>query len=219
VAAQRTPATALLLPGPAGPIEALLELPAGGAPQGIAVICHPHPLYGGTLQNKVVYTLARAALSTGHAALRFNFRGVGQSAGLHDGGDGETGDALAAIAAARRQWPGLPLLLAGFSFGGGVAIRAATQADPALLATAAPAVDHVRLDGLPPLHCPWLIVLGEADDVVNPERVRQWAAVNAPAARIVGLPGVGHFFHGKLNELQAAVTAFALEMGKKKPGA
>jgi alpha/beta superfamily hydrolase len=113
----------------------------------------------------------------------------------------------------------LPLLLAGFSFGGGVAIRAASRADPALLVTIAPAVDHVRLDGLPLPRCPWLFVLGEADDVVDPARVRPWAAANAPAAAVIGLPGVGHFFHGKLNQLQAAVVEFALEKGQKKPGA
>jgi alpha/beta superfamily hydrolase len=144
---------------------------------------------------------------------------VGQSTGVHDGGVGETGDALAVVAHARQRWPDRPLWLAGFSFGGGVAIRAASAADPALLVTVAPAVDHVKLDGLSLPHCPWLFVQGEADDVVSPARVRQWAVAHAPAASFVGLPGVGHFFHGALSELQAAVAAFALEQGKKKPGA
>jgi alpha/beta superfamily hydrolase len=207
-----------MLSGPAGPLEALLELPGGDAPRGVAVICHPHPLFGGTLQNKVVYTLARAALALGFAALRFNFRGVGQSVGIHDGGGGETGDALAAIAQMRQKWPGLPLLLAGFSFGGAVAIRAAAEAQPALLVTVAPAVDRVGLEGLSPIRCPWLFVLGEADAEVDPARVRQWAGDHAPGAQIVGLPGVGHYFHGVLNQLQAAVVDFALQQGKKKPG-
>jgi uncharacterized protein len=208
-----------MLPGPTGQLEALLELPPGGtAPRGIAVICHPHPLYGGSLHNKVVHTLARAALALGFGALRFNFRGVGQSAGVHDGGAGETGDALAAVAYARQHWPELPLLLAGFSFGGAVAIRAATAADPALLVTVAPAVDRVNLDGQVPVHCPWLFVLGEADEEVDPQRVRQWAAGHAPGASIVGMPGVGHYFHGKLNELRIAVVDFAQQQGKKKPG-
>ena len=89
----------------------------------------------------------------------------------------------------------------------------------AVAVTVAPAVDHVKLDGLSLPHCPWLFVQGEADDVVSPARVRQWAVAHAPAASFVGLPGVGHFFHGALSELQAAVAAFALEQGKKKPGA
>jgi alpha/beta superfamily hydrolase len=155
----------------------------------------------------------------GHATLRFNFRSVGQSVGIHDGGIGETGDALAAIAYMREQWPALPLLLAGFSFGGGVAIRAACQAEPALLVTIAPAVDHVKLEGLRLPRCPWLFVQGAADDVVNPVRVQQWALAHAPAAAVISLPGVGHFFHGKLTELQVAVVKFALQQGKKKPGA
>jgi uncharacterized protein len=218
VAALRPPATAQLLPGPAGQIETLLELPGAGLPRGVAVICHPHPLFGGTLQNKVVYTLARAALALQFAALRFNFRGVGQSTGVHDGGNGETGDALAVVARARQQWPDLPLLLAGFSFGGAVAIRAAAAINPALLVTVAPAVDRVELSGLSAIRCPWLFVIGEADDEVDPARVRQWAALHAPAALIVGLPGVGHYFHGVLSQLQAAVVDFALQQGKKKPG-
>jgi uncharacterized protein len=219
VAAQRPPATALLLPGPAGQLEVLLELPGAGLPQGAAVVCHPHPLFGGTLQNKVTHTLARAALALGFAALRFNFRGVGRSAGFHDGGIGETGDALAVCAHARRQWPGQPLLLAGFSFGGAVAIRAAAAVQPALLITVAPAVDRVSLADLPPIRCPWLFVLGEADDQVDPAQVRAWAASHAPDAQLVSLPGVGHFFHGVLNQLQAVVVGFALQQGKKKPGA
>ncbi len=189
--------------GPAGRLETLIEAPAPGAPPPrlAAVICHPHPLFGGTLHNKVVHTLARVLRERGAATLRFNFRGVGASEGGHDGGAGEGADALAAVAAARLRWPGVPLVLGGFSFGGAIAIRAAAAARPQWLISIAPAVDRVSLDGLILPDCPWLIVQGGADDVVSPASVIDWAARQAPLARLCVLPGVGHFFHGRLHQL------------------
>ena len=197
-------------------LEALLDLPPGSAPTAIAAVCHPHPLFGGSMHNKVVHTLARATVALGCATLRFNFRGTGRSEGAHDGGVGETGDALAAVAHLRQRWPGLPLLLAGFSFGGAVAIRAAAAADPRWLVTVAPAIDRVDVAGVVPVNCPWLFVVGEADDVVDPAGVRRWAAAHAPAADVVGLPGVGHFFHGSLPALRTAVENWA-HAAKKSP--
>ena len=164
--------------GPAGRLEALIEEPAPGAGPArlAAVICHPHPLFGGTLHNKVVHTLARTLRSEGAATLRFNFRGVGASEGTHDEGVGETEDALAAVASARARWPGVPLVLAGFSFGGAMAIRAASAAAPAWLITVAPAVDRVSLEPLAVPRCEWLVVQGDADDIVAPDSVVQWMA-------------------------------------------
>ena len=190
--------------GPAGRLEALVELPptSAGSPLLAAVICHPHPLFGGTLQNKVVHTLARALRVAGGAALRFNFRGVGASEGTHEGGAGEIGDALAAVAWARGRWPGVPLVLAGFSFGGAIAIQAAAAADAAWLITVAPAVDRIPLERLELPPCDWLVVQGDADDVVPADSVVQWMARWAPQARVRVLSGVGHFFHGRLHELQ-----------------
>jgi alpha/beta superfamily hydrolase len=183
-----------------------VEEPAA-APRLVAVVCHPHPLFGGTMHNKVVHTLARALRAGGAATVRFNFRGVGASEGAHDEGAGETGDALAAVRWARERWPGLDLVLAGFSFGAVVAIRAAAGADPRWLITVAPAVDRVGLgDGKLP-ECDWLIVQGEADDVVDPATVRSWHARWAPRAHLRMLPGVGHFFHGRLHELQDCIRA------------
>jgi len=192
-------ARSLSIRGPAGPLEALLEETAGETPRLIAVICHPHPLYGGTLHNKVVHTLARGLRAGGAACLRFNFRGVGASAGTHDGGTGETADALAAVGWLRERWPDAGLILAGFSFGAAIAIRAADAARPRWLICVAPAVDRVDAAGPEPVPEAWLIIQGEADDVVNPEAVARWAARHAPQARLRALPGAGHFFHGKLH--------------------
>ncbi len=199
-------APAAIIDGPAGRLEALIEEPAAGVPLRFsAVVCHPHPLFGGTLHNKVVHTLARSLRDGGAVTLRFNFRGVGASEGSHDEGVGESADALAAVAWARARWPSVPLLLAGFSFGAAVAIRAAAAADPLWLISVAPAVDRVSFAGLEMPQCDWLIVQGSADEIVAPESVRSWAARMAPQARVRMLPGVGHFFHGRLHELQACI--------------
>ena len=202
------------LQGPAGDIEARVETPAAenqreGSVAAFAVVCHPHPLYGGTLDNKVVYTLTRAFHDVGVPTIRFNFRGVGKSAGTFAEGTGETEDALAVIEAGRQRWPGAALWIAGFSFGGAVAIRAAAQANPEKLVTVAPAIRRVSLEGIPPPVCPWLIVQGDADDVVSPSDVTTWAAQLPHPPQVALLPGVEHFFHGKLNELRDAVTRFA----------
>jgi uncharacterized protein len=202
------------LQGPAGDIEARVEVPQAvnqrdGAVAAFGVVCHPHPLFGGTLDNKVVYTLARAFHDLGLPTIRFNFRGVGKSVGSFADGIGETEDALAVIGEGRQRWPGAALWLAGFSFGGAVAIRAAAQANPEKLVTVAPAIRRVPLEDIPAPTCPWLIVQGDKDDLVNHVEVTEWASRLPHPPEIVLLPGVEHFFHGKLNELRDAVTQFA----------
>jgi uncharacterized protein len=204
----------VILAGPAGDIEARIETPHGlERVAAFAVVCHPHPLFGGTLDNKVVYTLARSFHDLGMPTIRFNFRGVGKSAGSFADGIGETDDTLAVIAAGREKWPDAALWLAGFSFGGAVAIRAAASAQPARLVAVAPAIKRVSLEGVPVPACPWLIVQGDADELVNAQEVVDWANPQlnplANPAQIALLPGVEHLFHGKLNELREAVTAFA----------
>ena len=191
--------------GPVGRLESVVEEPVVATPSLAAVLCHPHPLFGGTMHNKVVHTLARTLRAEGAATLRFNFRGVGTSEGTHDGGAGELEDALAAIAWARLRWPDLPLVLGGFSFGGAVAIEAAGVAGPAWLITVAPAVDRVRLEQLNLPRCDWLVVQGDADEVVASDSVLQWMSQWAPHARVRVLSGVGHFFHGRLHELQTCL--------------
>lgn len=205
-------AESLVLTGPAGELEARLDHPepAAGdpaAPREFAVICHPHPLFGGTLTNKVVHTLAKSFNDAGMPSLRFNFRGVGASAGTHDGGEGEVHDALAAIDYGAQRWPGARLWLAGFSFGAAVAVRASAQASPAGLVAVAPAVDRMQMGAVVP-RCPWLVLLGDADDVVSPQRMLEWAQAVNPAPKIQVLAGAGHFFHGRLSEVRDSVVDF-----------
>jgi len=172
------------------------------------VVCHPHPLFGGTMTNKVVHTLARAFTDLGLPSLRFNFRGVGASTGTHDEGRGEVQDALAAVRYGRERWPGAQLWLAGFSFGAAVAVRASSDAAPSRLVAVAPAVDRIEIGAVTPA-CPWLVLLGDADEVVAPQRVLEWARGLRPQPHIQVMAGAGHFFHGRLPQLREAVTAFA----------
>ena len=203
----------LTIAGPAGGLEALLEtpVPAPGEPAPVttfAVVCHPHPLFGGTLDNKVVYTVARAFQQRGAPAIRFNFRGVGASAGGHEEGRGEVEDALAVVAWGRQRWPGAALWLGGFSFGGAVAVLAAQQAKPARLVLVSPGVTRIDVTRAAAPTCPWLIVQGDADDVVPADFVLRWAATLSPPATVKVLPGAGHFFHGRISELREAVLDF-----------
>jgi alpha/beta superfamily hydrolase len=198
------PAQRLSIPGPAGDIEAIAENSELGG-DSYAVICHPHPLFGGTMDNKVVTTLARACAETGIPSLRFNFRGVGASKGTFDAGAGESADADAVAAWGERRWPGRRLLLAGFSFGAYVALRLAQARAAERLITIAPPVQRFAFADLHAPGCPWLIVQGEADDVVDAAAVGAWSSGLSPAPRLVLLPGVGHFFHGRLQELREIV--------------
>jgi alpha/beta superfamily hydrolase len=181
--------------GPAGAIACAVDTPGDGA-RGVAVICHPHPLHGGTLDNKVVQTVARAAVQLGLRAVRFDFRGAGGSAGAWDEGRGEVDDALAVVAAQRQGDE--PLLLAGFSFGGFVAARAAQQVTPRALLLVAPAVVNFPL---PPVSPEAIVVHGEADDVVPLAGLLDWA--RPQALPVIVVPGVGHFFHGQLPLLKS----------------
>lgn len=202
-----------MIPGPAGDLEALIETPQTGADPAhavpaVAVVCHPHPLYGGTMDNKVVYTVARAFQQCGAAAVRFNYRGVGASSGTYGEGRGETEDTLAVISHARGRWPGAALWLGGFSFGGAVAVRAAGRAHPARVVLVAPAVGRIDTSDAAPPACPWLIVQGDADELVPCDEVLSWARALTPVPAITVLPGTGHFFHGRINELRGAVVGF-----------
>jgi alpha/beta superfamily hydrolase len=192
--------------GPAGAIECAIDQPAHDA-RGVAVLCHPHPQFGGTMDNKVVQTLARACVSLGYTSVRFNFRGVGASAGAWDEGAGEVDDALAVVAAHRRA--GMPLLLGGFSFGGYVAASAAARLPegqrPQQLLLVAPAVVNFSTPAVP---AGSLLIHGELDDVVPLQALLDWARPpTQPLTHAVTvLPGAGHFFHGQLTLLKQVIV-------------
>jgi len=193
----------LTLNGPAGALAVAIDEPQGVAPRGVVVVCHPHPLHGGTMDNKVAQTLARAFVQLGYRAVRFNFRGVGTSEGQWDEGRGEVDDALAVIAAHRDA--NLPLALAGFSFGAYVTSQAAARlpADQAAerLVLVGPAAVNFQVAAVP---ANTLVIHGEADEVVPLSAALDWA--RPQVLPVVVVPGVGHFFHGQLALLKSIVT-------------
>ena len=198
-----------IIDGPAGVLEARVEDPAPSVtPVAVGVVCHPHPLYGGTMQNKVVHTLARAMQQFGVPTVRFNFRGVGGSAGSYDGGAGELEDALEVCAWARRRWNCESLWLAGFSFGSAVALQAAGRARPRALVTVAPPVGRIIVAPVARPPCPWLVVQGDRDELVDAGQVRKWVGNFVPPPRLVMLSEAEHFFHARLGDLRAAVLEF-----------
>lgn len=193
--------------GPAGSLEVLKERPTIGDPRGVAVVCHPHPLHGGTMENKIVHTLARAFLAVDCVSIRFNYRGVGKSEGGYDDGRGEAEDAIAIATWAKQQWPDSPLLMAGFSFGAMVAIGVESLLTPIALVAVAPPVKR-----LPPQleqpQCPWLVVQGDEDTVVDADDVVDWFNSLDPGPELRVMDGAEHFFHGRLTELRENVVEF-----------
>ncbi len=196
-----------MLSGPAGRLEALLEEPREIRHRAVVVLCHPHPQFQGTMLNKVVHTLARVANDLGMPALRFNFRGVGASDGEYGGGYGESEDTIAVAQWAQRRYPGAQLWLAGFSFGAMVACRAALSLEPSQLVSIAPPAARMAglLEGRQPA-CPWLVIQGDADEVVDCESVVAWVNQLQPGPELVILPGVDHFFHGRLTLLRETLV-------------
>ena len=182
--------------------------PESRAASAVAVVCHPHPLFGGTLQNKVVHTVARAMQEFGTATVRFNFRGVGGSAGIHDDGRGETDDACAVIAYAQARWPGRELWLGGFSFGAYVALRTQGSTAPRCLITVAPPVGRWDFSGIQPPECDWLVVQGDRDELVDLAAVQAWAATLARPPTLTVMAGADHFFHGRLADLRDTIRGF-----------
>ncbi len=204
----------VLIAGAAGNIETLIDAPASGAaPRGIALTAHPHPLYGGTLDNKVVQTLARTFAELGYVALRPNFRGVGASEGEHDKGEGETGDMLAVLAYARQRYGELPVVLAGFSFGAYVQVRVAHQLTaqglpPERMVLVGLAVGRVTSDrnydtgGVP---ADTILIHGERDETVPLANVAAWAKTQHIEVNII--PEADHFFHRKLAEIKSIIKS------------
>jgi alpha/beta superfamily hydrolase len=198
----------LFIEGPVGRLEAVLDRPGEGALAGAAVVCHPHPQHGGTLHNKVAHTLARAFVRSGYEVLRFNFRGTEQSEGSFDNGIGELDDALAAIEFMRSRHGAFPLWLAGFSFGAAIAVKAAAVTHVDGLLSVAPAISRFasRLETQP--DCPWLIVQGDQDELVDIGETVAWVDSLEPGPELLILAGAEHFFHARLTDLRETVMEF-----------
>ncbi len=190
--------------GAAGNLEGVIHLP-DESPRAIVVVAHPLPTMGGTMDNKVVTTLAKTFVELGFIALRFNFRGVGNSEGGFDGGNGEVQDVLAIVHYAQQEYGDLPLILSGFSFGGYVQARAAQQLHPQKLVLVAPAVGRFTTSamlktGMPDVPANTLLMHGDMDEVVPFADVLHWA--RPQQLPVVVLPGAEHFFHGRLTQIK-----------------
>jgi len=197
----------LLLPGPSGALEVAVEHPGSGDPQRplMAVICHPLPTGGGTMHNKVVTMLARSLRELGAVVVRFNFRGVGQSQGAFDNGDGEREDLRTVFEWAHTQHPGYAIWLAGFSFGAYVSLAMQAQLRPGLLISVAPPVERWDFTGILAPAMPWVVIQGEDDEIIDAEAVYAWLGALATPVELVRMPGTGHFFHRKMMDLRGAI--------------
>ena len=198
----------LLLAGPAGRIEAAFDAPDADVPARplLAIVCHPLPTEGGSMHNKVVTMAARALREVGATTLRFNFRGVGQSEGRFDDGVGELDDLRAVAAWARANHPDKILWLAGFSFGAYVSLRLAVELRAAALVSIAPPVGRSwDFSAIEVPTAPWLVIQGEADEIVDPQAVFAWLATLPRQPRLVRMPDTSHFFHRKLMDLRGAL--------------
>lgn len=196
-----------LIDGPAGALELLVQTP----PQvtgPVCVICHPHPQYGGTLDNKVVYTLARAALGLGAPAVRFNFRGVGRSEGIFANAVGEVDDLVAVAAFARARWPDRPLHVAGFSFGAAVALRGHAGVGARSVLLVAPPAGMGYLEPAVAPVVPWHVIHGRNDQLIALDVLQRWLQSVDPAAPLQVIDDADHFFHGRLTPLREAAQAF-----------
>ena len=197
--------TPVFIDGPVGQLEGLwLEVPTA---KGVALVCHPNPVQGGTMLNKVVSTLQRTARDCGYHTLRFNYRGVGASAGSHDMGLGEVDDAQAAAQWLRERYPELPVTLLGFSFGGFVAAALGARLEqqgmtPEKVFMVAPAVHRLTAETPPPSAAPLVLIQPEADEVIDASGVYAWSDQLGRAHELLKVAECGHFFHGKLTDLK-----------------
>lgn len=198
----------LFIEGPEGRLQASLEAPPGAFSDAVAVVCHPHPLYHGTMDNKVVHTISRTVNRLGRPSVRFNFRGVGESESGYGEGIGETEDVIAVAEWARQHWPAAELWLAGFSFGAYVALRASANLAPACLVTVAPPVHRFPVADQGAPACPWLVIQGEDDELVDSGAVEAWTARLQPRPEVRFMASTDHFFHGRLRLLGETLASF-----------
>ncbi len=201
----------LFIDGPVGRLEAVLDRPGQGAIEGCAVVCHPHPQHGGTMHNKVAHTLARAFVRSSFEVLRFNFRGTENSEGAFDNGVGELDDALTALHWLSDRHPDLPIWLAGFSFGAAIAVKAAAAEHVDGLVSVAPAISRFAAGLQIQPQCPWLVIQGDEDELVDIDETVEWFDSLEPGPALLVMPGGEHFFHGRLSELREIVMEFVAD--------
>ncbi|MCK4951551.1 MAG: alpha/beta hydrolase [Gammaproteobacteria bacterium] len=199
------------IPGPCGNLEVLVSCPEESQPNQVVVISHPHPLHGGTMQNKVVHTIAKTVNQVGLKAVRYNFRGVGASEGDYAEGVGEADDLVAIVDWVRSQIPDCAIWLAGFSFGGYVSLRAADKVDAERLITVAPAISFLEEKNISMPGCPWLLIQGMQDEVVPASSVIEWCGTLSRPPEIITIEDTGHFFHGQLNVLRDTLIQYLSE--------
>ena len=200
------PEKTFFLNGPVGKIECLAGYPVNPdeSRKTIGLICHPHPLFGGTMHNKVVHMIEKAYREMGLHTIRFNFRGVGETEGEFDEGIGESEDLISIYQWAQEIFPDHDFWLAGFSFGTYAALRACETIKPSQLLTIAPPVERYDYTDSPIPDCPWLVIQGEVDDVVTPKAVYDFVDNTDPSPQLISFKA-GHFFHRRLTDLKGAI--------------
>lgn len=189
--------------GSAGLIEIVVDKPQKNI-KSVAVLSHPHPLHGGSLTNKVIHTASKACVAQNIIAVRHNFRGVGLSQGTHDNGIGEYADILLVIKYAKEQFPNLPLIIIGFSFGAALSIGVAQTQPKATLITIAPPI-YSYIDKINYIPNKWYLIMGEQDEIVDVSEVKQWLKKQQKKPTNHWIENTGHFFHGKLNVLKQTI--------------
>jgi alpha/beta superfamily hydrolase len=194
--------------GPIGNLEAILYLPDALDYSRVGIICHPHPLQDGTMLNKVVTTIAKSFNSLNIPCVTFNFRGVGKSEGIFGNINGEVADCMAVVEWVLQQWPQTELCLAGFSFGAYVAAEVASKVPCKFLITVAPSVERMPYYELSSVTCPWLVIQGDDDEVVDSNAVYKWYDQLQANKSLIKFSVAGHFFHGKLIDLQQQIQEF-----------
>jgi len=200
-----------ILHGAVGELEAVIDHQADKLSQDyIAVCCHPHPEHGGAMTNKVIYTASRTLASLGVTSIRFNFRGVGKSEGDYADGIGEQDDLVAVVDWSRREYPDKRLILCGFSFGAYISAMQAVDLSTGLLISIAPPIGRIEFTNFQRPDCPWLIIQGADDELVDAKKVESWAHKFPEPPELILMPETSHFFHGKLTPLRTTIESFVL---------
>lgn len=198
----------LMIPGAVGKLEGLLDQSEQSQLPYVSICCHPHPLHAGTMTNKVIHTAARALAGLGIPSIRFNFRGIGESEGEYGEGIGEQADLVAVVKWVLREFPQKKLILAGFSFGAYISALKSSELKPEILISIAPPVGRIPFDGFVRPFCPWLIIQGEQDELVDVNAVIDWTNSFEQPPTLLTMPDTSHFFHGKLVDLRESIEEY-----------